>query len=57
MFENINLNIKLPWKKKDGEKRKTNLIEEAINNPENFLLIASIENEEIVIKIKKKEND
>ena len=45
--------IRLKIKKK--EKEKPNLLKEVINNTETFKLEAVIENEEIVIKIKRKE--
>lgn len=46
---------KIHLKTKKKEKEKPNLLKEVINNPEIFKLEAVIENEEIVIKIKRKE--
>lgn len=45
---------KIHLKIKKKEKEKTNLLKEVINNPETFKLEAVIENEEIIIKIKRK---
>ena len=45
--------IKLKTKKK--EKKKSTLLKEVIDNPEAFKLEAFIENEEIVIKVKRKD--
>lgn len=45
--------IKLKTKKK--KKKKPTLIKEVMDNPEAFKLEAFIENEEIVIKVKRKD--
>lgn len=45
--------IKLKTKKK--EKKKPTLLKEVMDNPEEFKLEAFIENEEIVIKVKRKD--
>lgn len=45
--------IKLKTKKK--EKKKPTLLKEVMDNPEVFKLEAFIENEEIVIKVKRKD--
>ena len=46
---------KIHLKIKKKEKEKPNLLKEVMNDPEAFKLEAVIENEEIVIKIKRKE--
>ena len=40
---------------KQVARRKSKILKEAIDNPENFKLEAYIEGEEIIVKIKKKE--
>lgn len=45
--------IKLKMKKK--EKKKPTLLKEVMDNPEAFKIEAFIENEEIVIKVKRKD--
>lgn len=42
--------IEIPFKKE----KKENLIKDIKESPENYLLMAYIENDEVVIKIKKK---
>ena len=46
---------KIKKKKKNKEKKKPTLLKEVIDNPEAFKLEAFIENEEIVIKVKRKD--
>lgn len=46
---------KLSFKKKKEE--KPSLLKDVMNNPEAFKLEAFIENEEIIVKIKKKEEE
>lgn len=46
---------KIRLKNKKEKTEKPNLLKEVINDPEAFKLEAVIENEEIVIKIKRKE--
>lgn len=46
---------KIRLKNKKEKTEKSNLLKEVINDPEAFKLEAVIENEEIVIKIKRKE--
>lgn len=47
------INIKFPWTK-EKEPKKPNLIKDIMNNPENFMLIASIEGDEVVVKVRRK---
>ena len=47
--------IKIKLKTKNKEKKKPTLLKEVMDNPEAFKLEAFIENEEIVIKVKRKD--
>ena len=46
---------KIKLKTKNKEKKKPTLLKEVTDNPEAFKLEAFIENEEIVIKVKRKD--
>ena len=46
---------KIKLKTKNKEKKKPTLLKEVMDNPEAFKLEAFIENEEIVIKVKRKD--
>ena len=47
--------LKFKTKKKNKETEKPSLLKDVIENPESFKLEAFIENDEIVVKIRKKE--
>ena len=51
IFNKEGFTINFPWRKKE---KKPNLIKDIINNPEKFITIISIENEELNIKVVKK---
>lgn len=50
-FDKDKFSIRFPWRKKE---KKPNLIKDIINNPENYVMTISIENDELVAKVTKK---
>lgn len=51
-FRNGVITIRLPWAKKEPKKR--NIIMDIFENPEQYVLHAYVENDEVNIKIRKK---
>lgn len=54
IFENgIDIRFpEFPWKKK--EPSKPSLIKDMVKNPDDFVLIASVEGDELIVKFRKK---
>ena len=51
-----NINLLSGFFKKFRKEKKTSIIKEFMNEPEKFKIEASIENDEIIVKIRRKES-